>query len=222
MKLLAIETSGPRGSIAISIDGCLVEQRWLQTDGRRHAQTLTADLDQLLRELEILPAEIDVVAVSIGPGSFTGLRVGLTCAKTFAWLNECRLVAIETPAIVARQANPQIPVVRVIQDALRGEFFMAAYRITETGQRVSEADVCLIPGTELPTDVPLAGQGIEKLAPECLARFQTTDSAEWEPRAATVATIGWEFALIERFCDTATLEPLYIRRSYAEEKRASG
>ncbi|HUQ68608.1 MAG TPA: tRNA (adenosine(37)-N6)-threonylcarbamoyltransferase complex dimerization subunit type 1 TsaB, partial [Planctomycetaceae bacterium] len=84
MNILSLETSGLTGSIALDRDG-VVEQRELATAGRRHAQTLVAEMRDLLHAHGLRPADVNAVAVSIGPGSFTGLRVGVVCAKTFAY-----------------------------------------------------------------------------------------------------------------------------------------
>ena len=85
MKILAIETSGFEGSIALSENSDVLAQRELARAGRRHAQTLVLEVAELLESHSLQPDQIDVVAVSHGPGSFTGLRVGVVFAKTFAW-----------------------------------------------------------------------------------------------------------------------------------------
>ncbi|MFN5976898.1 MAG: tRNA (adenosine(37)-N6)-threonylcarbamoyltransferase complex dimerization subunit type 1 TsaB, partial [Planctomyces sp.] len=82
--LLAVETSGMTGSLALSADGQLLSERVLESEGRRHAQTLVSEVGLLLSGQGLTVGDLSAVAVSIGPGSFTGLRVGLVFAKTLA------------------------------------------------------------------------------------------------------------------------------------------
>ncbi|MCA9064390.1 MAG: tRNA (adenosine(37)-N6)-threonylcarbamoyltransferase complex dimerization subunit type 1 TsaB, partial [Planctomycetaceae bacterium] len=215
MILLAVETSGIPGSIALSRDQELLEEKTLESTGRRHAQTLVAEIDALLKRHQILPPEIDVVAVSTGPGSFTGLRVGVTFAKTFAWLNDAALVAVETSAVIASQAPEDLQIVRVIMDALRGECFASVYRINSDGHWIPEEPIAIASLESLPTDIALTGAGIEKLPEAQCPLYHRTDPATWTPRAASVAGVGWKLAHSGQFSDPAQLEPTYVRRSYA-------
>ena len=121
--LLAVETSGTQGSVAIFDGETLRFERILGATGTRHAQTLPAEVADALAKCDLQPRDIRSVAVSIGPGSFTGLRIGLTFAKTFAWLNDARLVAVDTLRAIAQQVPSDIEYVTVIVDAQRTEFF---------------------------------------------------------------------------------------------------
>lgn len=108
MITLGIETSGRAGTIALVEGGTVVAERSLTASGRRHARTLVPELGELLRKTGHTPTEVDVVAVSIGPGSFTGLRVGVVCAKTFAYATGCRIIGIDTfLAVAAGMSAPQ-------------------------------------------------------------------------------------------------------------------
>lgn len=101
MLTLGIDTSGLGGSIAIARDGNCLAERALSRTGRRHARTLVAELKALFDDTRLRPHDCNTVAVSIGPGSFTGLRVGVVCAKTFAYATRCTLVAVDTHLAVA-------------------------------------------------------------------------------------------------------------------------
>lgn len=246
MILLAVETSGHEGSIAILADGAdadrlrapvsadgldkklasvtesagvvIIEQR-LQTSGRRHAQTLVGDAGELLQRYSIEPSEISAVAVSIGPGSFTGLRIGLTFAKTFAWANNARLTAVDTLQAIAQRAPRAIPVVTAIIDAQRGELFAAEYTWNPDAvvrERVAAVQVRSV--EELNSEFPLSGPVLAKRGPELTAQFQLLSEEFWSPTAAVVAELGYRQVLAGVTCDGTLLEPVYIRRSYAEEK----
>ena len=80
MIVLGIETSGRTGSVALLRDGALVAERTTETGGRRPAQALLVELAALFEEAKLAPGDCQAVALSIGPGSFTGLRIGVVCA----------------------------------------------------------------------------------------------------------------------------------------------
>ena len=104
-KILAVETSGYQGSVALTGGRDGVDERSLAAEGMRNAQTLVMEVQQLLQDHSVDASDIDGVAVSIGPGSFTGLRVGVVFAKTFCWANGCPLIAVDTFQAVACQTR---------------------------------------------------------------------------------------------------------------------
>ena len=99
--ILAVDTSGMCGTIALQRDGELLEERELEQSRRRHAQTLISEVQELLQDHELGSSTVEIVAVSHGPGSFTGLRVGIVFAKTFAYATGCSIVAVDTLQAVA-------------------------------------------------------------------------------------------------------------------------
>ncbi|MCP4506458.1 MAG: tRNA (adenosine(37)-N6)-threonylcarbamoyltransferase complex dimerization subunit type 1 TsaB, partial [Fuerstiella sp.] len=127
MLILAVDTSGFEGSIAVLDDRRILEERALIAEGGRHAQTLVLQVDRVLKSLGLAGRDIDAVAVSVGPGSFTGLRVGVVFAKTFAWANAANLVAVDTLRAAAQQTVDGTEHVAVISDAQRSEVFVNEY-----------------------------------------------------------------------------------------------
>ncbi len=220
MNLLAVETSGLHASVALlTADGQIAESS-LQSAARRHAQTLVSDVQRLLQDNQLRPAEIDAVAVSIGPGSFTGLRVGVVFAKTFAWINAARLIAVDTLQAIAQQVAPDVALVTAIVDAQRGEVFAADY-VWNAQSRIREAvsEIRIAGPEQLNPQSTLCGPPLEKLQHKVADLFVTAPANCWNPRAATIAQLAeWKFSRGE-FADPVTLEPVYVRRSYAEEKR---
>src|SRR5450759_3825007 len=95
MLTLAIETSGPLGSVALFESETVLGEQSLEL-GRQHGQSLIPTIRQLLTFYGKLPRDLELVAVSIGPGSYTGLRVGVVCAKTLAYAANSQLVAVDT------------------------------------------------------------------------------------------------------------------------------
>ncbi len=218
--LLAIETSGIQGSLAVFDGQSLRFECILGVTGTRHAQTLPAEVANALDICNLQPRSIRSVAVSIGPGSFTGLRVGLTFAKTFAWLNDARLVAVDTLCAIAQQVPSAVEYVTAIVDAQRTEFFAATYRWNaELGLRLAVGDVRLVNVAELSTDYPIVGPACNKLKAAAPGRFDVLDESLWQPHAISVGRIGLYMLQQQQFSDPDSLEPVYVRLSYAEEKR---
>lgn len=218
--LLAVETSGSLGSVAISDGETLIAERILLEGGARHAQTMVSEVDGLLRELGLPASDIRSVAVSIGPGSFTGLRVGLVFAKTFAWLNQANLVAVDTLQAIAQQAPTELDTVTSVIDAQRGEMFAGTYRIDPaSGLRCRVNEVHVTTQQALSTKFPLTGPGLLRILPEFASVHCLLDASIWQPKAATVALLGNHMVRQQHFAIPETLEPVYIRASYAEEKR---
>ncbi len=223
LMLLAVETSGFEGSIALVDGRTLIEERVLQTEGRRHAQTLVAEVDLLLKTHALSPNGLDAVAVSVGPGSFTGLRVGVVFAKTFAWVNDAKLIAVDTLQGIAQRvpANSFSSPVTVIIDAQRGEVFVNEYSWNaDAAIWQPVGDVRIEPVDDVARRATaVTGPGLRKFGAAFSENVQRTDESLWEPRASAVAEIGHHLLRQHQVADVYALEPVYIRRSYAEEKR---
>ena len=84
MRILAFETSAKAVSVALVEDGNLVGE-YLQNSGQTHSRTLMKMAEDLLKNCDLTPADVDAVACAAGPGSFTGVRIGAAAAKGFAW-----------------------------------------------------------------------------------------------------------------------------------------
>lgn len=221
MNLLAVETSGFEASIALAMDGVVAETIPLPVAGRRHAQTLVAYADQLLNRHAILPSAIDIVAVSVGPGSFTGLRVGVVFAKTFAFANHASLVAVDTLQAIAQRSTSAKSPVCVISDAQRNEVFLNCYECRNgIFQPTSETEI--VPVTEITSGrkhTLWSGPGVTKFK-EHLQDCDIAEDNQRGPSADSVAVIGNHNADQNNFASIPALEPVYLRRSYAEENAA--
>ena len=138
--LLALETSAERGSVALFDGDRLLGEVWL--DAReRHAASLLVCLDRLLAEQKRKLDDVDRIALAIGPGSFTGLRIGLATALGLAFGTARRLVPVPTLAALATQANVDVPIAAVL-DARRGEVYAGLYRAS--GDALAEDSCCSI------------------------------------------------------------------------------
>jgi len=135
VRVLAFETSTVRGSVAVagavsgaSVDGVRLLHELTHERRNAHAETLLPLVDRLLSEAGVARASIDRLAVGIGPGSFTGLRVGIALAQGMAVGLDRPLVGVGSLAAMARGVDPADERVRVaVLDARRGELFVAGY-----------------------------------------------------------------------------------------------
>lgn len=223
MWILGIETSIHDATIALLDGDRLFEERTLPRTGRRHAQTLVQEIGALLSAAGLKPADLAAIAVSIGPGSFTGLRVGVVCAKTLSFATGRPLLAVETLLAAAEQAPADVREVHVIADAQRREVYAARYVRTEEGVFEPAGDVQVTPlvswlEERQPEDV-VTGPGVRVCAERLEGMCRVLPEALREPRAETVARIGRRLLERGQFADAAALEPFYIRPSAAEEKR---
>ncbi|WP_437185419.1 tRNA (adenosine(37)-N6)-threonylcarbamoyltransferase complex dimerization subunit type 1 TsaB [Planctomicrobium sp. SH668] len=219
MLTLAIETSGRSGSIALSVDGEIRHEIDLAANGRRHARSLVPEIAGALQSMDAKPSDVGLIAVSIGPGSFTSLRVGLVCAKTMAYAARTKLVGIDTFLAVA--ANQQeVDHVWVIEDALRGDVCAGEYRLDADGWRTVTPPRLLSLAewnNQLPERSFITGPGLANYSEE-LSQFHLLHPDCWTPTARSIAILGEKRALAGNFDDPWTLEPFYMRRSAAEEK----
>ena len=233
MKLIAIETSTLHGSLtaAQSDDGGawrVVASHDLPAD-RRTAQALAPALADLLAELDWKAPELDAVAATKGPGSFTGLRIGVTAAKTLAYAAGAQAVGVNTLAVIARQwfAYPQCdhaPRTHVVLDAHRSEFFAATFEYPPTGDKqppevrvVRQADW---PATLADRDA-VSGPGVSLVADKLPDGVVVAPEKEWRPRADTLALLAGEAVNAGHGVEPWRLLPDYYRLSAAEEKAAA-
>jgi tRNA threonylcarbamoyl adenosine modification protein YeaZ len=127
MRILALETTDKIGSVAAIADGNPLAELILDRR-QRSAQSLLPAVDSLLRQVGWRPADVQLVGVSIGPGSFTGLRVGVTAAKVFAYAVGAEVLGINTSeAIAANCADTPCNEVSVVVDAQRGELVVQSF-----------------------------------------------------------------------------------------------
>jgi tRNA threonylcarbamoyladenosine biosynthesis protein TsaB len=220
-RALVIETSGRTGSIALAIDGQLVREE-IFSHGLQNAAKILPIIDALCRAQDWTPRDIDQIYISIGPGSFTGLRIGVTIAKSIALVTGARIVAVPRVQVLARNAPADVMNVIVVLDAKREQIFTARF---ERGQVVEPAHLDSLAAmlARSPRPVHLIGEGIpyhEKFILKDDTGVFIAPLELWQARASHVAQIGHAMARANQFTDADRLVPLYIRLPEAEEKWA--
>jgi len=221
MRLLALETTELRGSVAVWEGDRLLAELHLP-EGQRSAASLVPSIDRLLIQVGWEPRQVDVVAVSMGPGSFTGLRVGLTVAKTFAYCVRAELIGVNTLEAIAAGVPVEMGPVAVAIDAQRGDAAAAVFGRDAAGWPILLADWQVVPFREwlesLEPGTWLAGPMLRKYADRIPEQLRLAPAEYWAPRAAQVARLGARRYHQGYRDDLWKLLPLYSRKSHAEEK----
>jgi tRNA threonylcarbamoyladenosine biosynthesis protein TsaB len=217
---LLIETSGRVGKLGLARGGAVVRAAGLDAS-RRHARDLTAAIDALLKAESLGPRDLTGVMVSIGPGSYTGLRVGVMAAKALAYATGCRLVPVGTFAAIAEQAPAAADVLWVIADALQGQVYFQRFERSAGRLVPSHGDVQIGPALELnrlPRDVWVSGPGVTVYADRNIPQTcHLVPEADREPSVEGLFRAGQGVPPATRE-GLFALEPLYLRGSSAEQK----
>lgn len=221
--LLLIETSGRGGRVGLAVGGTLRERAL--DPARRHARDLAPAVADLLAEVGLNPRDVRRVGVSVGPGSFTGLRVGIMSAKTFAYATGCELVAVPTfAALAAEVIDPTVEWVCVVADALQGHVYAERFRRTPaTWDTEAPLQIMTIRAWEteyggwLISDNTVIGPGVPLVESSLLP--EVTRTAIPAPGLQAMLTVARRLTPLSRD-EQLALEPLYLRGSSAEEKAA--
>lgn len=222
-RALAIETSGRTGSLALVEDGRLLAEDQFP-HGLRHAAEIVNRIDALCRGALWKPGDLAEIYVSVGPGSFTGLRIGITLAKTLAFATGASLVSVPSVEVLALNAPPDWQNLVIVLDAKRDQIFTARFA-SQGGEAIEVEPAHLDTLTAVlersPRPVYLIGEGIpfhERFIPLSRPGVITTPPELWQPRASAVAKIGVRLAGEGKFVAPDVLIPLYVRKPEAEEK----
>jgi tRNA threonylcarbamoyladenosine biosynthesis protein TsaB len=225
MKILSIETSTMLGGVAI-----LDEQAGLIAETKlnvktTHSERLMTAVDNTLKQSEMGLDEIDVFAVALGPGSFTGLRIGLSTAKGLSYATGKPLVTVPTLDAFARNFAFSLYPVCLMLDARRSEVYAAVYAWEGHSFRTVLEPVSIKPEKlleKLQGNVLFAGDGAlvykEKIIDYMNDRAFYAGADKMIPSPANVAILGLERAIRGEYALVAETVPLYIRKSEAEVK----
>lgn len=212
------------GSIALGCGAEVLARRDLSAS-MKHTSELHPAMSEALAEVGWPAHSLSEIHVSIGPGSFTGLRIGVTVARTMAWTNQARIVAVPTLDALARNAlSADAPPANlaVVLDAKRKQIYTAFYQY-ENGNYVRRQEARLADPLEFlqacPHPLAVLGEGIDYHQSAIEAGgAEVLDRSLWPGRAENVYAVGLELAAEGHFTDGGDLLPLYIRRPEAEEK----
>jgi tRNA threonylcarbamoyladenosine biosynthesis protein TsaB len=235
MVVLALDTSTRGGSVAVARDGALLESR-AGDPALSHGRRLPAEIAAILRDHGLRPADVELYVVAAGPGSFTGLRVGIASIQGLAFANG-RLVApiptLDAHAFAAATTPPRLGPgdhVAVWLDAQRGQVFAALFELRPAAAgepglvavsppSVGTPDEVLASWRLPPGRVRFTGGGVGAFRSLVggLPGVEVIEPAE--PIAATLARLAFRKPPLVEAVPPSAVRPLYIRRSDAEIAR---
>lgn len=231
MIVLGIETATRQAGCALGgVEGVLASFHVAR--GRRHAESLAPAIEFTCRQAGVALGEVSVVAVDVGPGLFTGLRVGVATAKALAQGLRVPMIGLSSLDLLAFGVRQTSRLIVTMIDARKGEVFFAMYRAVPGGVQRIEAPQLSSPwevASELMArseEALLVGDGALRYqtAFEDRRAVEIADVGLAHPSAAALVELAHPRALREEFVPHWEIEPLYLRKSDAElnwEGRAS-
>lgn len=223
--ILAIETATPVCGVALVKEDRLLAEINVQT-GNTHSERLMPQIEKLFGMGNASPSDLAAVAVSIGPGSFTGLRIGLTTAKMLAYVWDKPVVGVPTLEALAYGCPAEGGWVSALLDAQKGRVYQALYQwhngmpVEVWPVRILAAEQAFAELGELTGPVMVVGESVREYAglPQMMnGKVIMAPEHAVMPRAACVALLGLSAWKAGKYMAPADLKPLYVRRPEAEE-----
>ncbi|MCL2248833.1 MAG: tRNA (adenosine(37)-N6)-threonylcarbamoyltransferase complex dimerization subunit type 1 TsaB [Oscillospiraceae bacterium] len=230
MLILAFESSAKPASVAVldvttDPDGFKKHKllgQYFQNNGFSHSRTLLLMAEALLNNLELKPAEINLVAVAKGPGSFTGIRIGVSAAKGFAWGLDIPVCGVSTLEAMAHQTKLPETIICPVMDSRREQVYNAVFKWSGNvlerlcDDRAISIDDLADDLSRFNNPTMLVGDGI-KVCKESISDRNLLDTPEMlQYQTAYGVALA---ALDAESVESQLLEPFYLRPSQAERER---
>jgi tRNA threonylcarbamoyladenosine biosynthesis protein TsaB len=224
LLILAFETSAKAASVALH-DGAKLLAESYQNTGLTHSQTLMVMAEDMLKQCGYTAKDVTHVAVAAGPGSFTGVRIGVAAAKGLAWGLQVPCCGVSTLEAMAKNMGIYAGIVCAVMDARRNQVYNALFRV-ENGnfsritedRAISLADL----GAELSQmegEAYLVGDGSLVAKAALGDRVIAPAEHRMHQRAAGVAMVAAEMIAAGAICDAESMQPNYLRLSQAEREK---
>lgn len=227
MKIIAIDASGIAGSVAYMKDSQLVGEYYI-CHKLTHSETIMPMLEDLKKLVDINLEEVDAIAVTSGPGSFTGLRIGVATAKAMALALDVPIIGVPTLDVMAHNIAYTDSLICPIMDARRNQVYTSIYKWNEeTLERINDHEAIdmgelLAKFEQLEGNIVFVGDGIDVFREQITQRLGKR--AKFAPsflkmqRASTlghIACMAYEKGDVE---DADLFAPIYLRKSQAERE----
>lgn len=229
MRILAFETSAKAASVALLEDDRLLGESY-QNTGLTHSQTLMSMAEDLIKSCDYTPQDIEAVAVAAGPGSFTGVRIGVAAAKGFAWGRELPCYGVSTLEAMALNLGVYQGYILPVMDARRAQVYTALFH-ADCGKYTRIREDRAISLQELGEDIQNLSEPIFLVGDGSILCYNTLletvpnlvcpPEHRMHQRAAGVGLAACRKIADGESCDGAALAPNYLRLSQAERERLS-
>ena len=219
--ILHLETSTKNCSVALSLNGNLADVYEEATPHYSHAETLHIFIDEILKRNRLDPQALSAVAVSEGPGSYTGLRIGVSAAKGLAYTLNIPLITMPTLEVLARGVKAENGVIIPLIDARRMEVYTAVYGTDY--QLVSPVEAHILDENSFHQwleqgPAHFAGDAQEKTS-GIIHHPNAVFTAVKYPSASRMVTPAWNKFQRKDFADTAYFEPFYLKDFIVSRKK---
>lgn len=228
MIILSIDTATDAVSVAIA-DGTRVLASSEMRSEKQHAEVLTPMIDFVRKQAGVSFGDVGAVAVDIGPGLFTGMRVGIASAKAIAQVLDVPIIGVTSLELLATAVGVTDDVIAAVIDARRGEVYWSLYRHIDgkmrqvTTPQATAVEECALQAIDRGQSTLFVGNGalryrneIELVVAGVLPSFVFSDDKSATPSAIVLAQIAHERALRQEWQDSDTLVPEYLRLPDAE------
>ncbi len=216
MIILGIEAATRVASVAVVSDEKILAEI-SQEAKLTHSETLLPQIEQVLKIANV--EKIDAVAVSIGPGSFTGLRIGLATAKALSYAWQVKIIGVPTLQAISYHFPTNNAVIIPMLDAQKNRAYFQKFKSCKplSEIEVKNIDEIVASAGEIDSEVFLCGEVLSKIKVDLPPNVKIAPINCKMPRAVNVAMCGKDLIDAGEISNVMNIEPLYIRRSEAEE-----
>jgi len=219
--ILNLETATTNCSVSLARAGEVIAIKENNTPNYSHAEQLHVFISECIAEVDVSLADLDAVAVSKGPGSYTGLRIGVSAAKGLCFSLDIPLISIATLTSMASQAIGNYDYIIPVLDARRMEVYSAVFDRDLTQIRSTEAEIIDVHSFGLFTKnktVHILGSGAQKIVETLSSGFISYDT-ECVPSSREMALLSYQKYLKNDFEDVAYFEPYYLKDFMLQTKK---
>jgi tRNA threonylcarbamoyladenosine biosynthesis protein TsaB len=210
--ILNVETATKNCSVALAKNGKTITCKEIAEQNFSHAEKLHVFIEEILSKNNVQFSDLNAIAVSQGPGSYTGLRIGVSSAKGLCYALNIPMIAIDTLQLLAKQIQIEDGIIIPMIDARRMEVFSAFYDKNHNQIRKTQAEI--IDETsyqEISEKIHLVGDGIEKFKNTLTDEKFVFHSNIVFPSAKEMSELSFEKYKISDFVDVAYFEPFYLK-----------
>jgi tRNA threonylcarbamoyladenosine biosynthesis protein TsaB len=210
--ILNLETATKNCSVALAKDGKTIACKEIAAQNFSHAEKLHVFIEEILSENNIQFSDLNAIAVSQGPGSYTGLRIGVSSAKGLCYALNIPLIAVDTLQLLAKQIKIENGIILPMIDARRMEVFSAFYDKNHIQIRTTQAEIIdELSYQEISEIIHLVGDGIEKFKNTLTDEKFIFHSDAVFPSAKEMSELSFNKFKIKDFVDVAYFEPFYLK-----------
>jgi tRNA threonylcarbamoyladenosine biosynthesis protein TsaB len=217
--ILNIETATPNCSVSLALDGKTIECLETSEKGYSHAELLHVYIRQVTDKAGITLDQLHAVAVSRGPGSYTGLRIGVSAAKGLCYALGIPLISVDTMEVLARAANCQDGLIIPMLDARRMEVYSAVFDAQLNQVREIRAEIITEESfSEYPGPIYFVGDCASKCSPLLAGEGRFFLETVKYPSASQMSAISYDSYKKSDTVDVAYFEPYYLKDFFIAKK----